>query len=135
MERVMLNCLVKEIYWICTNTLHWTPYLKLIWQDYVLVVSCGHNGTCMDPYGIRSFFFFYCTSEESLGLGKWLFLAYSFPLKRPRLFVKREWPHFWLLCARSVCLLLLFPSSRQLLHIVSNCVSVFLKLFFRPLCL
>ena len=37
----------------------------------------------MNPYGIL--FFFHYTSEESFGLGKWLSLAYSFPLKCPRL--------------------------------------------------
>lgn len=51
------------------------------------VASCGHKGSCKDPYGIRSLFTVYL--KNILAWGNGCFWLFSF-LKMPKAFAKCE---------------------------------------------
>lgn len=94
----------------------------------------GHKGTCKDPGGDRNLF--HCTSEDSFGLGKWLFLVYSLPLKCLRLLLNvNDLTSFLIaVCQVGLSAVVISQKSAVTPHCFKLCFCI-LEAFFRLLCL
>jgi hypothetical protein len=65
-----------------------SPLLRIKQVPGAAVLSLGPEGSWKAPWGARDLF--HCTFEDFFGWRRYLFLAYSLPLKMPKAFAKCE---------------------------------------------